>query len=88
MNPFSNRAVLVVSALLVVLQLSVTYIPFMNSVFGTVPLPLQYWPIPILLGFIVFLVVEGEKAFMRKRDAQHATARGVPASGENDHCEI
>ncbi len=88
MNPFSNRAVLVVSALLVVLQLSVTYIPFMNSVFGTVPLPLQYWPIPILLGLIVFLVVEGEKAFMRKRDAQHATDKGGAASGENDHCEI
>ena len=69
-NPFSNKMVLVVCGLLVFLQLSVTYLPFMNSIFDTVPLAPQYWLFPILLGLVVFLVVEGEKALMRQLDIQ------------------
>jgi len=63
---FSNKAVFVVSALLIVLQLSITYIPFMNNVFGTYPLELHYWIYPLILGIIVFFVVEIEKAIMNK----------------------
>lgn len=88
MHPFSNRAVLVVSALLVVLQLSVTYIPFMNGVFGTVPLPLRYWPMPLLLGMAVFLVVEGEKAFMRNMDARRSKSGAGAEAGGKDPCNI
>ena len=69
MDFFSNKAVFVVAGLLLVLQLAVTYLPFMNAMFGTVPLSLKFWLIPIGLGFVVFLIVEGEKAIMRKRDA-------------------
>ena len=65
-NLFSNKAIFVVMALLLVLQLSVTYLPFMNSIFGTVPLPLEAWKWPLLLGVIVFIVVEIEKFVMRK----------------------
>jgi calcium-translocating P-type ATPase len=65
---FSNRAVFVVCGLMLVLQLGVTYLPFMNSIFGTVPIGAVYWLIPILLGLVVFLVVEGEKAVMRRLD--------------------
>lgn len=88
MHPFSNRAVLVVSALLVVLQLSVTYIPFMNGVFGTVPLPLRYWPVPLLLGMAVFLVVEGEKTFMRTMDARRSKFGASADAGGKDPCDI
>lgn len=65
---FSNKAVFVVCAILVVLQTSITYIPFMNSAFGTMPLRLEHWVFPIILGIIVFLVVEVEKAVMRRID--------------------
>lgn len=63
---FSNKAVFVVSALLIVLQLAITYIPFMNDVFGTYPLEAHYWIYPIVLGVVVFFVVELEKAIMNR----------------------
>lgn len=63
---FSNKAVFVVSSLLIVLQLAITYIPFMNDVFGTYPLEAHYWIYPIVLGVVVFFVVELEKAIMNR----------------------
>lgn len=63
---FSNKAIFVVSALLIVLQLAITYIPFMNEVFGTYPLEAHYWIYPLVMGGIVFFAVELEKAVMNK----------------------
>lgn len=65
---FTNKAVFVVSALLIILQLSITYLPFMNNVFGTNPLTLEDWIYPFTLGFAVFVIVEIEKAVMRRID--------------------
>jgi magnesium-transporting ATPase (P-type) len=67
-NFFSNKAVLVVCALLFVLQGAITYLPFMNVTFGTVPLGWMDWKYPFMLGVAVFLIVEVEKAVMRKID--------------------
>lgn len=63
---FGNKAVFVVSGLLILLQLSITYIPFMNNVFGTVMLPLHFWIYPFLFGLAIFIIVEIEKFVMRK----------------------
>ncbi|UQZ90454.1 carbonate dehydratase [Deltaproteobacteria bacterium Smac51] len=63
---FSNKAVFVVIGLMFVLQLAVTYLPFMNHIFGTVPLGLTSWGWPFLLGLIVFGVVELEKYLMKR----------------------
>jgi len=63
---FTNKAVFVVSGLLILLQLSITYLPFMNDIFGTVPLKLQDWYFPTIFGVVVFIIVEMEKAVMRK----------------------
>ena len=65
---FTNKAVFVVSALLIILQLSITYLPLMNDVFGTNPLTLEDWIYPFTLGFAVFVIVEIEKAVMRQID--------------------
>lgn len=65
---FSNRAVFVVGAIMVLLQLGITYLPFMNRVFGTTPLALRDWTWPLLLGLAVFTVVEFEKWVMRMID--------------------
>lgn len=65
---FGNKAVFVVSGLLILLQLSITYIPFMNQVFGTVKLPLHFWIYPFVFGLIIFIIVEGEKWVMRLID--------------------
>lgn len=65
-NFFTNRSVFIVSALLIVLQLSITYIPFMNNIFGIMPLPWYDWLYPIGMGVAVFILVEIEKAVMNK----------------------
>jgi magnesium-transporting ATPase (P-type) len=72
LNFFGNKAVFAVLGLMILLQLSITYLPFMNTVFSTVPLEPQYWRMPILLGVIVFVVVEIEKFVMRRLDAGKA----------------
>ena len=65
-----NKTVYVVCGLLVALQLSVVYLPFMNTIFGTVPLGFIGWGVPALLGIFIFFAVEGEKYAMRKLDAR------------------
>ncbi|MFC3199181.1 cation-transporting P-type ATPase [Parapedobacter deserti] len=65
---FSNKVIFVVAALLFVLQFSITYVPFMNNVFGTAQLEVEQWRYPYYLGIAVFFVVEIEKAIMRAID--------------------
>jgi calcium-translocating P-type ATPase len=47
------------------LQLGFTYLPFMQAIFGTAPLPLVAWGWLLLGGLIFFLIVELEKAVVR-----------------------
>ncbi|UCZ55115.1 cation-transporting P-type ATPase [Bacillus shivajii] len=63
---FSNKAVFKVSGILILLQLAITYLPFMNNIFDTSPLLINDWLYPILLGITVFIVVEIEKTITRK----------------------
>jgi magnesium-transporting ATPase (P-type) len=58
---FQNKVAFGVAFLLLLLQLALTYIPFMNTVFQTTPLTVGQWAIPILMGLFVFTVVEIEK---------------------------
>ncbi|WP_428898322.1 plasma-membrane calcium-translocating P-type ATPase [Parelusimicrobium proximum] len=69
---FTNKAVFGVCIACVALQLAVAYVPFMNSVFGTVPLELTYWKYPLIAGAGVFIIVEIEKAVMRAFDRMKA----------------
>ncbi|MCL2075637.1 MAG: cation-transporting P-type ATPase [Betaproteobacteria bacterium] len=72
LNFWSNKAIFVVCGLMMLLQLAIVYLPFMNAVFGTVPLGAKGWIAPILLGVVVFIVVEIEKLVMRRLDAAKA----------------
>ncbi|WP_422124777.1 cation-transporting P-type ATPase [Planococcus sp. X10-3] len=63
---FSNKAAFLVSGILIVVQLAITYIPFMNFVLGTEPISISNWVWPLLIGFSVFVLVELEKWFVRK----------------------
>ena len=67
-NRMGNKAVLIVCVLLFVLQGAITYLPFMNTAFSTIPLRLTDWKYPFMLGFAVFLIVEAEKGVMRWLD--------------------
>ncbi|MDW7709950.1 MAG: cation-transporting P-type ATPase [Deferrisomatales bacterium] len=62
----ANRAVWVAVSTLAVLQLAFVYAPFLNLWFGSEPLALRHWVVPLGIGFALFLAVEGEKALFRR----------------------
>lgn len=67
---FTNPAAQVSVLILTLLQLGFVYLPFMNTWFGTTPLALEYWLPPLAIGAGVFLVIEAEKALLRRREAR------------------
>ncbi len=62
-----NRYALLAVAVLVVMQALFNYWPPMQGLFGTAALDLAAWWRIIALGLLVFLVVEAEKALLRRR---------------------
>ncbi|MBM3114399.1 cation-transporting P-type ATPase [Jeongeupia naejangsanensis] len=62
---FRNAGLWLASATLLLLQLAICYVPAMNRIFGTEPLPLAYWGIALMIGLAVFVVVELEKCAVR-----------------------
>jgi magnesium-transporting ATPase (P-type) len=61
-----SRPVLVTSAILLALQLALTYWPPLQQLMGTAPIGVAYWGLFALAGFTVFLLVELEKAIWRQ----------------------
>jgi magnesium-transporting ATPase (P-type) len=59
---FDNKIAWFAVAVLACLQLGFVYLPFMNTLFGSAPLQLSHWLIPLASGLVVFLAVEVEKA--------------------------
>ncbi|TVR02679.1 MAG: cation-transporting P-type ATPase [Spirochaetaceae bacterium] len=63
---FENRLAFGLTGVLVLLQLGSTYLPFMNTLFGTAPIPAVYWAGIVVAGVVAFLLVEAEKAISRR----------------------
>jgi Ca2+-transporting ATPase len=63
---FSNRALIGAVALTIALQLAVIYVPFLQSLFSTVALPLSDLVICFALSILIFLVVEVQKWVSRR----------------------
>ena len=61
-----NRVVWLVIGILVVLQLLLTYLPLLQGIFDTAPLPASSWGFILLLGIGMFLAVELEKLIWRR----------------------
>ncbi|WLS79847.1 cation-transporting P-type ATPase [Erwinia pyri] len=61
-----NKGVWLVSGVLLLLQLAIIYLPFMQMLFGTEALPLRYWGITFAVAALLFLVVELEKPLTRR----------------------
>ncbi|HSJ26018.1 MAG TPA: HAD-IC family P-type ATPase [Longimicrobiales bacterium] len=78
-----NNAVLIAVGILVLLQLGFTYLPLLNTWFGTAPIGILDWLWCILLGMVVFSIVEIEKRFGRRRlrRAQRAAKARRPVRG-------
>jgi magnesium-transporting ATPase (P-type) len=64
---FTNRAALLAVGVLLLFQGLFTYSSLFQTWFGTAPLSLQHWLWVILAGHVVFIVVELEKALVRRR---------------------
>ena len=63
---FTNRVAWFAITALIVLQLAFVYLPFMQIAFGTAPLALRHWLVPLGVGVAVFLIVEVEKALAKR----------------------
>ncbi|TVR76251.1 MAG: cation-transporting P-type ATPase [Chitinophagaceae bacterium] len=63
---FGNSKVLIAAGVLLILQLSLTYLPFMQTWFETQSLELYHWLILTACGLTVFLCVEFEKWVYRR----------------------
>jgi Ca2+-transporting ATPase len=61
----SNKQLLIACAISFPLQAAIVYVPFLNPVFHTVPLPWWDWLEIIGASFAVFWLVEGIKALLR-----------------------
>lgn len=64
---FTNPVAWLALATLLGLQAAFVYLPIMNTLFGTAPLALRHWLIPLSIGLGIFLLIELEKAVMRRR---------------------
>ncbi|WP_225048205.1 HAD-IC family P-type ATPase [Lacticaseibacillus kribbianus] len=58
---FSNPMAFAIIGAMMVLQFSLTYIPFMQKVFVTAPMTLREWGIAVAIGFITLIVTEIDK---------------------------
>jgi magnesium-transporting ATPase (P-type) len=66
-NDFTgNRYVLLTIAVLAVIQLAFTYVPFMQKMFGVVALDMAAWGLIAGFGVLLFVAVELEKLAIRK----------------------
>ncbi|EPU4688950.1 cation-transporting P-type ATPase [Citrobacter koseri] len=61
-----NKGIWMVSGILLLLQMAIIYMPFMQMLFGTEALPLRYWGITFAIGAVLFCIVEIEKPLTRK----------------------
>lgn len=62
----ANRAVMISIVTVVFAQIGFTYLPFMNALFGSRPLPVDVWLPIVTVGAGVFAFVEFEKMVVRR----------------------
>ncbi len=64
---FSNKSILAGIFILIVLQAGFVYLPFMNALFGSLPLDMKSWLESILFGAVVLPIITIEKALRNRR---------------------
>ncbi|MEG1210401.1 MAG: cation-transporting P-type ATPase [Leclercia sp.] len=62
----ANKGIWLVTGVLLLLQLAIIYLPFMQVLFGTEALPLRYWGVTLAIAAVMFLVIEVEKRLTRR----------------------
>ena len=67
---FGNRYALVATGVLIIFQLGFTYMPPLQTLFGTANIDLQTWGRILLVASSVLFLVEAEKALVRRLDGK------------------
>jgi len=62
----ANKGIWLVTGVLLLLQLAIIYLPFMQMLFGTEALPLRYWGVTLGMASAMFFIVEIEKRLTRR----------------------
>ena len=75
-----NRSLWISAGALIVLQLVFTYAPFMNAWFGSTPIGLHSWVLTAGIAVVVFLVIEGAKAVLRRGRRSPRPALASPSA--------
>jgi magnesium-transporting ATPase (P-type) len=75
---FTNPVAWLAVGALLLLQAGFVYLPFMHTWFGSAPLDVRHWLVPAGVGLAVFLLVEGEKAILRRVGERRMAARPLP----------
>jgi sodium/potassium-transporting ATPase subunit alpha len=69
-NPFRgtgrNISMFIAMAVSIVLAVLIIYVPPFNDIFGTRPIPFQFWFLPIIFSVAVFVADEIRKLFVRR----------------------
>ncbi|AMD00975.1 hypothetical protein LOKO_01907 [Halomonas chromatireducens] len=76
---FGSQPVWMAIGLVVLLQLGWTYLPFMQTVFGSAGLAPLHWLVILAGSVSIFLIVELEKWVLRVRKSPD-----TPAAGQHD----
>jgi magnesium-transporting ATPase (P-type) len=63
---WANKGLWIASAVLLCMQMAIIYVPAMNEIFGTEPLPIEYLGASLVIAVIVFCLIELEKAVFRR----------------------
>ena len=82
-----NPVALLAIAAIIVLQLLLTYAPFMNALFSTMPLDPHHWMLCLAVGVVVFVLVEAEKMLQRSGLVAFAGAGGRTRGTEESQAE-
>jgi len=70
-----SKPVLITVALVLLFQLVFTYLPVMQTLFGTTIIGVFQWVAVFLFGVLLFFLVELEKAVTRRYDRKHSGMR-------------
>lgn len=64
---FSNRPAFLIIGIMVLLQILLTYVPFMQQAFHTAPMSMLEWGITIFAGLLILIITEIDKWIRMKR---------------------
>ena len=78
MSPFSNKWLSLAIIASVSIQLLVIYVPFLQVMFGTLPLGLNDWLIILGVAVFGFILMEVSKLFVREK-YKFRSAKNIPS---------